>query len=153
MSVVVNNELVLHATKLLFGTEATYPWTVRLYVNVRQPNPADVLSAYVACSVPGYADVALVGANWVGGITTPGVAVYLYEPISCMTVPPMQWGYPRTVEGFFHALSRGQYGTGEGTCDSLLGFIQLPLVFVILACKRIARSVADATMNQCSRRP
>lgn len=44
-----------------------------------------------------------------------GFAVYLYEPISCMTVPPMQWGYPRTVEGFFHALSRGQYGTGEGT--------------------------------------
>ncbi len=41
--------------------------------------------------------------------------VYLYEPISCMTCPPMQWGYPRTVEGFFHALSRGQYGTGEGT--------------------------------------
>ncbi len=27
----------------------------------------------------------------------------------------MQWGYPRTVEGFFHALSRGQYGTGEAT--------------------------------------
>jgi tetratricopeptide (TPR) repeat protein len=44
-----------------------------------------------------------------------GVLVYLYEPVSCMTCPPMQWGYPRTVEGFFHALSRGQYGTGEGT--------------------------------------
>jgi tetratricopeptide (TPR) repeat protein len=44
-----------------------------------------------------------------------GVLVYLYEPVSCMTDPPMQWGYPRTVEGFFHALSRGQYGTGEGT--------------------------------------
>jgi thioredoxin-like negative regulator of GroEL len=26
-----------------------------------------------------------------------------------MTNPPMQWGYPRTVEGFFHAISRGQY--------------------------------------------
>ena len=44
-----------------------------------------------------------------------GVSVYLYEPISCMTCPPMQWGYPRTVEGFFHALSRGQYGNGEAT--------------------------------------
>ena len=44
-----------------------------------------------------------------------GVSVYLYEPISCMTDPPMQWGYPRTVEGFFHALSRGQYGSDEGT--------------------------------------
>ena len=46
---------------------------------------------------------------------TLGVMVYLYEPVSCMTDPPMQWGYPRTVEGFFHALSRGQYGNGEGT--------------------------------------
>jgi tetratricopeptide (TPR) repeat protein len=44
-----------------------------------------------------------------------GMMVYLYEPISCMTDPPMQWGYPRTVEGFFHALSRGQYGTSNGT--------------------------------------
>jgi thioredoxin-like negative regulator of GroEL len=38
-----------------------------------------------------------------------GVSFYLYEPIAGMTDPPMQWGYPRTVEGFFHALSRGQY--------------------------------------------
>jgi len=44
-----------------------------------------------------------------------GVSFYLYEPISGMTVPPMQWGYPRTVEGFFHALSRGQYETAQGT--------------------------------------
>ena len=38
-----------------------------------------------------------------------GVAFYFYMPISCMTNPPMQWCYPRTVDGFFHALSRGQY--------------------------------------------
>lgn len=44
-----------------------------------------------------------------------GVSVYLYEPVSCMTDPPMQWGYPRTVEGFFHALGRGQYGSDNGT--------------------------------------
>jgi tetratricopeptide (TPR) repeat protein len=52
----------------------------------------------------------LMGIVWI-----VGVCVYLYEPVSCMTDPPMQWGYPRTVEGFFHALSRGQYGVGEGT--------------------------------------
>lgn len=52
----------------------------------------------------------LMGFVWIAG-----VMVYLYEPISCMTDPPMQWGYPRTVEGFFHALSRGQYGSDEGT--------------------------------------
>jgi len=54
--------------------------------------------------------VLLMGAMWM-----VGVLVYLYEPVSGMTDPPMQWGYPRTVEGFFHALSRGQYGSGEGT--------------------------------------
>lgn len=44
-----------------------------------------------------------------------GVSFYFYEPIAGMTVPPMQWGYPRTVEGFFHALSRGQYESVHGT--------------------------------------
>ncbi len=44
-----------------------------------------------------------------------GVSFYLYMPISCMTDPPMQWGYPRTVEGFFHALSRGQYQSNTST--------------------------------------
>jgi len=48
--------------------------------------------------------ILLMGLAWV-----VGVSVYFYEPVSCMTDPPMQWGYPRTVEGFFHALSRGQY--------------------------------------------
>jgi tetratricopeptide (TPR) repeat protein len=38
-----------------------------------------------------------------------GFSFYFYMPISGMANPPMQWGYPRTVEGFFHALSRGQY--------------------------------------------
>ena len=38
-----------------------------------------------------------------------GAGFYLYMPLSGMATPPMQWGYPRTVEGFFHALTRGQY--------------------------------------------
>ena len=50
-----------------------------------------------------------------GAMCVLGVSVYFYSAVSCMSVPPMQWGYPRTVEGFFHMLSRGQYGTGEGT--------------------------------------
>jgi len=52
----------------------------------------------------------LMGVAWV-----VGVCVYFYEPVSGMTDPPMQWGYPRTVEGFFHALSRGQYETIHGS--------------------------------------
>ncbi len=48
--------------------------------------------------------VIVLGILWV-----LGASFFFYEPIAGMTDPPMQWGYPRTVEGFFHALSRGQY--------------------------------------------
>jgi len=50
-----------------------------------------------------------------------GVSFYFYEALSGMTDPPMQWGYPRTVEGFFHALSRGQY-SGASNSDFFEGF-------------------------------
>ena len=39
-----------------------------------------------------------------------GVSFYIYMPIvSDLRNPPMNWGYPRTWEGFKHALTRGQY--------------------------------------------
>ncbi|OVE75160.1 hypothetical protein BVX97_05595 [bacterium E08(2017)] len=39
-----------------------------------------------------------------------GLAFYIYMPIvSDLRNPPMNWGYPRTWQGFKHALSRGQY--------------------------------------------
>jgi tetratricopeptide (TPR) repeat protein len=38
-----------------------------------------------------------------------GAAFYLIEPIASMANPPMNWGYPRTDEGFWHAFTRGQY--------------------------------------------
>jgi tetratricopeptide (TPR) repeat protein len=38
-----------------------------------------------------------------------GAIFYLYMPLAGMTNPPMQWGYPRTVQGFIHAFTRGQY--------------------------------------------
>lgn len=39
-----------------------------------------------------------------------GVSFYAYMPIvSDLRNPPMNWGYPRTWEGFKHAISRGQY--------------------------------------------
>ncbi len=38
-----------------------------------------------------------------------GAGFYFYMPLAGMTNPPLQWGYPRTWEGFIHALTRGQY--------------------------------------------
>ncbi|MBR1921976.1 MAG: tetratricopeptide repeat protein, partial [Kiritimatiellae bacterium] len=39
-----------------------------------------------------------------------GVSFYVYMPVvSDLRNPPMNWGYPRTWEGFKHAIQRGQY--------------------------------------------
>jgi len=43
------------------------------------------------------------------GLWAAGAAFYLFMPLTSMSNPPMNWGYPRTVEGFIHALTRGQY--------------------------------------------
>ncbi len=53
-----------------------------------------------------------------------GVSFYAYMPIvSDLRNPPMNWGYPRTWEGFKHAIMRGQY--------EAIGF-QMPRLDVIL---------------------
>ncbi len=44
-----------------------------------------------------------------GSLCILGVCFYFYEPLSCMTNPPMEWCYPRTVDGFIHAVTRGQF--------------------------------------------
>ena len=38
-----------------------------------------------------------------------GLSMFLYMPIASDQNPPMNWGYTRTMEGFKHAVSRGQY--------------------------------------------
>jgi hypothetical protein len=40
-----------------------------------------------------------------------GISANFLLPIFAMTNPPVNWAYPRTVEGFFHLLSRGQFGS------------------------------------------
>jgi hypothetical protein len=38
-----------------------------------------------------------------------GLSLYLYVPLASLANPPINWGYPRTAEGFAHTLTRGQY--------------------------------------------
>ncbi len=38
-----------------------------------------------------------------------GLIVYAFMPLASETNPPINWGYPRTWEGFVHAITRGQY--------------------------------------------
>ncbi len=54
----------------------------------------------------------------VAGTWILGAAFYFYMPIASMTNPPLNWGYPRTAEGFVHAFTRGQYEKTHPT-DSL----------------------------------
>jgi thioredoxin-like negative regulator of GroEL len=59
-------------------------------------------------------DTRKLGLEWIvvmnlGFFWIAGALFYFYMPLAGMTNPPMEWGYPRTVEGFIHAFTRGQY--------------------------------------------
>lgn len=43
------------------------------------------------------------------GMVILGMCLYLYMPLASATNPPMNWGYTRTVDGFMHHFTRGQY--------------------------------------------
>jgi tetratricopeptide (TPR) repeat protein len=70
--------------------------------------------------------VMICGLCWIAG-----AAFYFYMPLAGMTNPPMQWGYPRTVEGFIHAFTRGQYEKTNPTNiigDPLRFLVQLQMM-------------------------
>ena len=46
-----------------------------------------------------------------------GAGLFLLMPVFSATNPPMNWGYPRTPEGFLHAVQRGQYQAVAPTDD------------------------------------
>jgi hypothetical protein len=56
---------------------------------------------------------------------------YFYLPVASMTNPPINWGYPRTVEGFFHVLTRGQYEHMTPAADVGLFLKQVRQYFVM----------------------
>lgn len=64
------------------------------------------------------------------GLWLAGASFYFYMPIASMTNPPMNWGYPRTKEGFFHALTRGQYDKTNPTDSIFKFFDQVWMYFV-----------------------
>jgi len=83
-------------------------------------NPVGIWLIYLFCLISGTAEKILIFKRdcllkeWLpvkvmGLLWVFGAAFYLFMAVSGMTNPPMQWGYPRTVEGFVHALTRGQY--------------------------------------------
>jgi hypothetical protein len=65
------------------------------------------------------------------GLFLLGLTPYFYLPIASMTNPPVNWGYPRTVEGFFHVLSRGQYERMNPTDNAVQFLDQIRIYFVV----------------------
>jgi len=65
------------------------------------------------------------------GLFLIGLAVYFYAPIASMMNPPMNWAYPRTTEGFFHLITRGQYERMNPTSGVVRFFGQIRMYFVV----------------------
>ena len=71
-----------------------------------------------------------------GGLFLLGLAVYFYPPIASMTNPPVNWAYPRTVEGFFHLITRGQYERMYAT-DNAIRFLEQVRLYFVMAGKEL----------------
>lgn len=61
-----------------------------------------------------------IGSEWKSALACGlflllGLATFFYLPIASMANPPVNWAYPRTVDGFFHMVSRGQYERANPT--------------------------------------
>jgi hypothetical protein len=79
-----------------------------------------------------------------GASLLPGLSLYLLVPVASSMNPPVNWGYARTVGGFFHVLTRGQYerirptGSWSRLADQLRMFGEITatefgLIFVLAA--------------------
>ena len=81
---------------ILLATLIAYSWIITQL----KPNPDNKETGLLANWMP----MLNTRACWIAG-----AALYLYMPIASMTNPPMNWAYPRTTQGFKHAITRGQY--------------------------------------------
>lgn len=58
-----------------------------------------------------------------------GAALYFYMPLTSVTNPPLNWGYPRTWDGFVHAFTRGQYEKTNPSMEAGRIFDQCLMLF------------------------
>ncbi|MCC7374308.1 MAG: DUF2723 domain-containing protein [Verrucomicrobiales bacterium] len=63
------------------------------------------------------------------GMWILGAALYFYMPVTGSTNPPLNWGYPRTWDGFVHAFTRGQYEKTNPSLDPGKIFEQVLMLF------------------------
>jgi hypothetical protein len=65
-----------------------------------------------------------------------GLSLYFYVPVASMTNPPLNWGYARTVQGFFHTIRRGQYERIHPT-ETLSAFAKQSRAYGTVATKQL----------------
>ncbi len=104
--------LIAKSAHLLPGLEAASPMILNIFNAVGLGSL--VAAVWLAIKT------AQVGTEWktvlfMGLLWLAGASFYFYEPLACMTNPPMEWAYPRTVAGFIEALTRGQYNPVQPT--------------------------------------
>jgi hypothetical protein len=67
--------------------------------------------------------------SWKMGLATlaflAGLSFYLLVPVFSASNPPINWGYPRTLEGFMHVLNREQYEHIHPVMDATIYLQQL----------------------------
>ena len=66
-----------------------------------------------------------------------GALFYLYMPLASMSNPPLNWGYPRTVGGFIHAFTRGQYEKIRPTVGSGANIVEQTVSWVTTYSKQV----------------
>jgi len=54
-----------------------------------------------------------------------GLTLNFYVPLASMTTPPVNWGYPRTADGFLNTIGRSQFERPEPTRDFVMFAQQL----------------------------
>ena len=72
-----------------------------------------------------------------------GLGAYFISPLLSMTNPPMNWGYPRTVEGFGHLVTRGQFEQLRYT-ENFERFLQQWQIFGRVTAQRLGWSYLAA---------
>jgi hypothetical protein len=115
----------LAITNWLGSKFALFPW-VDYYAVGNGPLLLAFLLAAVA-AVIAMIRTRRVGFEWKPAVLCAlvlllGLGCYVYLPIASMTNPPMNWGYARTVQGFVHVVTRGQYERPHPT-DELGRFV------------------------------
>ncbi len=114
--------LLANSAVYIIGCFALYSKALGVF----EPNPMVITIFHIVgvCSIIGCAWLAILTKK-IGTELAPvlimfslwvvGAGLYFYMPLTSMSNPPMNWGYPRTVEGFIHALTRGQYEKANPT--------------------------------------